>query len=137
MHPPMIWTGRVSSGAGGASKAFAYADGRRIREIAAVIGAEPYPGSLNVHLSEPFDWTAPHDLAYVLDVETRGKGLDVKWRPRTACFYPVTIGCDGKEQDAWVFRFQGERYPPSFVELVAPVRLRDGLTSEWVSLWSR
>ena len=121
MHTPVTWTGAVRSGAGGASAAFLHANGRRMDEIEAAIAVRPYPGSLNVHLSSPFDWTAPHIRAQVLDVVRRGQGLFVEWAPRTARLYPVTV--DGVE--AWVFRFVGERYDAAFVELVAPVRLRD------------
>lgn len=137
MRTQVRWTGEVRSGAGGASKAFAYANGRRCKEIAEVIGAMPYPGSLNVHLTEPFDWTLPHRVAWVLDVVERGKGLDVEWAHRKARLYPVcvNVGEGGPNLDAWVFRFDGERYADSFVELLAPCRLRDHLQGDSVILW--
>jgi len=138
MHAQVIWTGTVKSGAGGATKAFIYADGRRIREIAAAIGVEPYPGSLNVHLTAPFDWEGPHLVASVLDVVKRGDGLDVPWAPRTARLYPVAMECaPGAAVEAWAFRFDGERYRDDFVELVAGCRLRDHLTSDEVRLWAQ
>jgi CTP-dependent riboflavin kinase len=113
------------AGAGGATAAFEHAGGRRIGEIAEVLGWRPFPGSLNVRLEVPFDWNDGYYRAEILDVVERGRGLDVEWRPRWARFYPVTI--DGV--DACAMRFEGERYPAELVELIAPWRLRDRLTS--------
>ena len=136
MHAKMIWTGRVETGAGGATAAFQYADGRRCREVEAIIGVRPYPGSLNVRLTAPFAWGGPHYEGTVLDVVARGRGLDVEWKPRTVRLYPVAVECaPGVVVEAWAFRFDGERYRDDFVELVAGVRLRDYLKGEEVRLW--
>lgn len=129
-----VYTGQVRVGAGGASKAFRHANDRRRHEVAALIGCVPVPGSLNVHLSEPFDWDAPAITGHVLDVQKRGHGLDVPWVPEPVRLYPVLVdGCE-----AWAFRFEKDatRYPAHFIELVAPVRLRDHV-GEWVRVEHR
>lgn len=117
--------GTIVAGAGGATAAFEYAGGRRIGEIGYALGWRPYPGSLNVRLDQPFDWNDRHYRAEILDVVQRGRGLEVEWSPRWVRFYPLTI--DGV--DACAMRFEGERYPPDLLELIAPWRLRDRLTS--------
>lgn len=122
--------GEIRSGAGGASSAFTYADGRRIREISKVIGVEPVPGSLNVRLSDAFDFYSDYYRAQILDVSERGRGLDVEWRPRWMRFYPVNI----EGILAWAIRFEGETYPDNFVELVAPECLRDSIKGTQVCL---
>jgi hypothetical protein len=114
-------TGEMRAGAGGATAAFLHADGRRCREIFDILGVLPVPGSLNVQLAQPFDWESGFYRAQVLDVAERGQGLDVEWRPRWARLYPVTVN----SEPAFVFRFEGERYPANFVELIAAERLRD------------
>jgi SAM-dependent methyltransferase len=134
------WSGVAASGAGGAAKAFAYADGRRIGEIEAILGFRPWPGSLNVKCGKPFDWETGYFRARILDVADRKAGLDGEWAPRWCRFYPVMVnpGSDapGVEIEAFAMRFEGERYAKGFVELIAPERLRDRLliTNE-VSLW--
>jgi SAM-dependent methyltransferase len=115
--------GRIQAGAGGATAAFEYENGRRIREIEAALGFRAYPGSLNVEIDSPFDWDEGYYRAQVLDVAERGRGLDVEWRPRWARFYPLTINGVA----AWAFRFEGEKYGSRFLELIAPQRLRDTL----------
>lgn len=127
---PALWTGAVRHGAGGASKAFAYEGGRRADEIGQVLGVKPYPGSLNVELDAPFDWDDAYHRARILDVADRSKGLDSEWQPRWARFYPVTV----EDQEAWIFRFEGERYRENFAELIAPVRLRDHLKKDRVGI---
>lgn len=127
---PRIWNGDVRAGAGGASKAFAYADGRRANEIERALGFKPKAGSLNVRLDQDFDWDRAYLRASIMDVLDRSKGLQSEWQPRWARFYPVAV----EGQDAWIFRFEGERYPESFVELISPVHLRDHLTTERVML---
>jgi hypothetical protein len=113
--------GEVISGAGGASKAFTYKDGRRIKEIKTAVGIEAYPGSLNIKLDTPFDWSRNYFRSRILDVAERGIGLDTHWVPRWARFYPVII--DGIR--AFVFKFEGDTYPETFIELVSEKRLRD------------
>jgi CTP-dependent riboflavin kinase len=127
---PKVWSGEVRVGAGGASKAFAYADGRRADEIERALGVRPQAGSLNVRLDQDFDWNRAYLRARILDVVDRSAGLESDWQPRWARFYPVTV----EGQDAWIFRFEGERYPENFVELISPVHLRDHLTADRVTL---
>lgn len=114
-------TGAVKAGAGGATAAFEHANGRRMDEIERAVGMRPIPGSLNMVTSDPFWWDQDYYRAQVSDVVERGKGLDVEWAPRWARLYPVDVCGAG----AFAFRFEGERYPERFVELVADVRLRD------------
>lgn len=114
----------LRAGAGGATPAFLYADGRRMDEIEQVLGWRPYPGSLNLALAEPFDWDSGYFRSKVLDVVDRKAGLASEWAPRWARFYPVLIN----RLEAVAFRFEGERYPATMVELVAPLRLRDHIT---------
>lgn len=122
---------RITAGAGGAAPAFEYADGRRVREIGDVLGFEPFPGSLNLVSDEPFNWDQDYFRAQILDVARRGEGLDVEWLPRWMRFYPVSI----EGQKAWAIKFEGEAYHPKFLELIAPVKLREALPArEAVSL---
>jgi len=121
---PVQWVryaGEMQAGAGGATMAFEYADGRRMDEIERVLGWRPVAGSLNVRIDRPFGWDGGFYRAKILDVKDRGAGLQSEWGPRWARFYPLTI--DG--EDACAFRFEGEKYDPAFLELIAPDRLRD------------
>lgn len=116
----------VKSGAGGASKAFAYADARRAKEIASVLGFTPAHGSLNLQAAAPFHWDRKYFRAQILDVKDRKKGLDSEWAPRWCRFYPLRIN----DHRAYAMRFEGERYPETLVELVAPFKLRENLFLE-------
>lgn len=122
-HPkplrPATWTGKAKRGAGGAAAAFNYANGRRIAEIEQATGVAVLPGSLNVELDRPFDWNAHYFRVRVLDVRDRKSGLDSDWTPRWARLYPVTA----KGGQAFVFRFEGDRYAETFVELISAHRL--------------
>lgn len=120
----------MRAGAGGAAAAFEYEAGRRIHEIAGVLGIKPMAGSLNLQLDGPFDWDDGYVRARILDVKDRAAGLDSEWVPRWARFYPLTI--DGVPAQA--FRFEGERYDYRFMELIAPVRLRDAVKGPRVTL---
>lgn len=126
-----VYAGTVRAGAGGASKAFAYADHRRAKEIEHIIGFRPADGSLNVMLDDRFEWSKGYFRSQVLDVKDRRKGLESEWALRWARFYPALL-------DSWlpvhVFRFEGEHYDEKFVELIALDRLRDELHSERVTL---
>lgn len=126
--PDVRFKALLQDGAGGASKAFEYLNGRRQSEIENVLGYRPHPGSLNMLASAAFDWETGYYRAEVLDVVERGKGLDVEWRPRWARFYPVAV--DGIQSH--VFRFEGEKYPLHFIEAISPVRLRDNVSFQAV-----
>ena len=119
------------SGSGGATKAFEYLYGRRIGEIEYALGIRPVPGSLNIRIVNAFDWHRGYYRSQVLDVAERGKGLDVEWKPRWARFYPVQLN----GVDAFAFRFEGERYPSDFMELIASQRLRDVVTGPLTLQW--
>lgn len=124
------YSGRVVAGSGGASRAFLYADRRRIKEYAEILGFEPFPGSLNVVLDTVFDWSDPDVIAETLDVIDRSAGFDSEWALRPIRFYRVRV--DGHE--AVAYRHVGEKYPRNFLELIAPVWLRGDLTSERVTV---
>jgi len=111
----------MKSGAGGATRAFQYAGGRRMDEIERVLGSRPVPGSLNLRLDGPFDWDAEYFRAQILDVKDRSRGIESEWGPRWARFYPVKVD----DEDACAFRFESEHYDLQFMELIAPRKLRD------------
>lgn len=127
------WTGQVVSGAGGASRAFLHKDGQRIREICGALGVLMFPGSLNVRLDSPFDWTAPHKTVHLTDWIDRRRGFSGPQALRKCGFWSVEV--EGVE--AWAMRFAGESYPETFVELVAPVRLRDHIDGDRVRVCLR
>jgi CTP-dependent riboflavin kinase len=110
------YAGRVVRGAGGASRAFAAFEGRRIRELEAVVGYAPFPGTLNLRLDTPFDFEAPHLEGDVLHKAGRGK-----FHPRRTRLYPVSV--DGRH--GHVIRFEGAKYSPKYVGVIAAERLRD------------
>lgn len=130
-RPAHTLRGVPVAGAGGASKAFHYADDRRIGELTQILGFRPFPGSLNLKLDRQFDWDRGYVRAQLLDVRVRSQGLDSEWAPRWARFYPVIL--DGSVS-AWAFRFEGETYAGHFMELIAPVRLRDSLAGPDVEI---
>jgi SAM-dependent methyltransferase len=120
---PIIWEGNIRKGAGGATPAFLYNDKARIHEIKSILGITPIPGSLNIKLKKDFDWDSKYYRADLLDVVVRGKGLSVPWGPRKVRFYPVTLN----ENEAWAMRFEGEKYPKNFVELISAHKLNTGI----------
>lgn len=126
----IVYEGKVNDGAGGATTAFEYAGGRRATEIEGILGVRPYPGSLNVKLNKPFHWGERYYRAMIYDVIDRRMGFDSEWAPRWARFYPILLN----GAPAWVFRFEVDavRYPTDFVEIIAPVKLRDRLRSNAV-----
>lgn len=119
--PFEAWLGQTKDGAGGASKAFAWDNSRRVREIEHILGEEVRPGSLNIELEQPFGWDRRYYRTLVMDLVDRRTGLEGEWRLRPCRFYPVWV--DG--QRAWAMRFEGEAYPDNFIELISPKRLRD------------
>lgn len=131
--------GEIHPGAGGASKAFAHAEGNRIREVREILGWSPYPGSLNVKLAHDFDWDRGYYRARVSDLVDRKAGLNSAWAPQWARFYPCRVAAQDGNSDSIscvAFRFEKDRtrYPANFVELLAPGRLRDDLTAPEVTL---
>lgn len=116
----LVLIGKTEDGQGGATKAFNHADGRRIREIEHVLGVRVLPGSLNARLERDFEWDRGYYRAQILDLTNRDGDFDGMWLPRWARFYPVIAG----GHPAFAFRFEGERYPANFVELIAETKLR-------------
>lgn len=114
------WCGELTSGGGGASKAFAHADNRRIKEIAAILGEKPYPGTLNAKLNHPFGWHRDYYRAQLLETVDR-TNLNAEWKPRWVRFYPVIVN----DIEAHAIRFESESYSLNYVEFIAPERLRD------------
>lgn len=112
-------TGEVFKGAGGASKAFVYGNERRINEIHAILGMRPIPGSMNVFLSDNFEWDRGYYRSALLDVVDRKKGLDSDWAYRPVRYYPVTVN----DMKAFAMRFEGEKYPLNMVELISDQKL--------------
>lgn len=113
------------TGTGGATHAFQYGNERRMDEIEAIVGYRPFPGSLNCKTDKDFDYSSHYYAGEILDVKERGLGFDQEWIARETRFYPVSIN----GQKAHVFKMKGEKYEPDFIELIAPVRLRDGETT--------
>lgn len=132
-----VFTGEIRAGAGGATPAFNYADGRRIAEIEEILDFKAFPGSLNVKLEKPFSWDEGYFRAQILDVKERGKGLDVEWALRWGRFYPVLVGETHCHEIAYIFRFEGEKYLGEFVELISPKKLRDIVGNDTVKIAKR
>lgn len=122
----------VKSGAGGASKAFAYAEERRAKEIDIALGFYPVNGSLNLQADEAFHWDRRYFRAQILDVKDRKKGLASEWHERWCRFYPVFVEDDGHRY-AYAMRFENEHYasgkpyPETLIELISAVHLRTAL----------
>jgi hypothetical protein len=115
----MAWVGKTEKGQGGATRAFEYADGRRIKEIEFALSIKPYPGSLNIRLNEAFTWDRNYYRVKISDPVERNN-LNGEWASRWARFYPVKVN----EIDCFAFRFENERYDDNFVELISPMHLR-------------
>ena len=109
----------VEDGAKGASKAFQYADGRRMKEIEHILGFVPYVGSLNLHALGDFPWDENYYRAQMLDVADRSKGLESEWILKWMRFYPLKVN----GETAYAMRFEGEQYPKNFVEVISEKRL--------------
>lgn len=114
-----LFDASIQSGAGGANKAWAYANGRRKQEMLEATAMSVIPGSLN--MIGAMDWSANCFRSRFLDVADRKAGVDSMWTDRWCRLYPCRVnGIPG-----YVFRFEGEHYPDDFVEVVSSVRLRD------------
>lgn len=122
--------GIAQQGSGGASKAWEHAEGRRCDEFEHAIGCRPLPGSLNVTMMQDFHWNEGYFRVQMLDVESRENGLLGNWFHRWARIYP----CSCNDQPAYAFRFEGEHYPLNFVELISPIRLRDHVNGDRVTI---
>jgi len=127
---PYDLNGLAVHGAGGSSKAFAYAGGRRMVEIDVAMGFHPMPGSFNVMTEHNFDWDNGYYRTQILDWADRSSGFDGEVEPRWARLYPVAM-CG---VPCYAFRFEGESYPLNFVELISDTRLRDVVKQDRVSI---
>lgn len=87
-------------------------DGYRI-QFKEKLGFEPYPGTLNLKLKEPF---AQHDASAV---KIAGFRDSARTFGGVTC-YPVTIG----DARAAIIRPDRSSYPLNLVEIIAPVNLR-------------
>lgn len=128
-----MYKGKLKSGAGGATRAFNYANGRRIIQISEVIGFKPYPGSLNIVLDTDFDWAAWHLTGPIDDVIKR-PSLDGPWAPRQCHFYPVNVSDGDNGVNGYAMRFESERYSKNFIEVVAYMKIRSVLSSDLVEV---
>jgi SAM-dependent methyltransferase len=107
------------SGAGGASKAWRHNDNARTHEFMHITGHQAIPGSINLKLSEPFDWDRGYLRARMSDAIDRKKGVECEWKDRWVRLYP----CFANRKQAFIFRFEGENYPSDFVEIVSSHRI--------------
>ena len=114
----------MKSGAGGATKAFLYAESRRCEEISRALGVFPVPGSLNLKLiNGPFDFQRGYFRVKILEVVDRAEGFESPWSPRWCRFYPVEV--DGMAERVFVMRFENDEYQSDFIELVSSKKIRD------------
>lgn len=116
----ITWRGGTTTGGGGASRAFQFADGRRMGEIEAALGFRPYPGTLNLWLDHPFCWSKDYYRVELTEARDRAN-LQGEWAPRWCRFYPVKV----EGIPAFAMRFEGESYDEKYVELISSRRLRD------------
>lgn len=90
-------------------------------EILNILGYMPFPGSLNLELDKPFDYTRAHITADVTEKPRPGAWNNNRWTPRPFHFWPITI--NGVEGHA--VKIEGKVRRPTFLEVYAPSRLRD------------
>lgn len=113
-------TATLQKGSGGATRAFEMFDGRRMAEIEHALGIDPYPGSLNLALSSDFGFDRGYYRTRILDVVDRSAGFNSPWEKKWCRFYPLEIG----GHDAFAMRFELDKYPQNFVEVIADQKLR-------------
>lgn len=114
------YRGVVHAGAGGASKAFNYNNRQRIKDLTAIIGWEPVPGTLNIRTDENFRWDRHYLRAKLPDVIDRKAGLNSPWAPRWCRFYRVILN----NLRVTAMRFEGESYNANFIEVISEQNLR-------------
>jgi SAM-dependent methyltransferase len=120
--PAVTYQGAPRDGAGGAALAFQHTDGRRIAEIESALGFRCVPGTLNIRLTEPFDWDRGYLTADVTEMVDRNNEK-AGWKPRRCRFYPVTAN----GEPAVAMRFENEKYRDTLLELISNQKLRDVL----------
>lgn len=124
------YSGEIVHGSNGATHAFSYKEGRRIRELEKIVGVTMFPGSLNIKLDTAFNWDNAYFRSRLLDVSNRSLGLQSDWIERWVRLYPLRVN----GMRAWAMRFEGELYPSNFVELIADTRLRDAIVGQRIQL---
>jgi CTP-dependent riboflavin kinase len=110
----MTYRGQMVDGTGRASRMHPH----RGPAVEAFVGRRLYPGTLNVDLDRPFDWSG----ADRLEVPTWAErdNLEGPWEPVGASVRFVRL--NGVE--AWALRLDTSNAPAHRVELWAPFRLR-------------
>jgi riboflavin kinase len=93
------------------------------KQIIEKLGFEPYPGTLNIKLSNDYDIKTRRDLETYPAVEVTGFQNEVRSFGLVKC-YPALIG--GKVKGALVTSLRSH-YDASVLELIAPVCLRKQL----------
>lgn len=115
-----MYKGKAQDGGGGASKAMAAHRCRRMLEIREVLGWTPFPGSLNLTLDKPFDRSQPKISAMIHEKQPGGD-YESKWEQKLFHFWPIKIN----GIDAAAVLIDGKQHSAHFLEVYAPVRLRD------------
>jgi len=115
-----MYRGIAQDGCGDASRAMTHERCRRMVEIQKALGYMPFPGSLNMTLDKPFDYSQPHIEADLLNPKTN-RDWTGDWKPATFRFWPIKV--NGVACHAVLPK--GKTRPELFLEVYAPVRLRD------------
>jgi CTP-dependent riboflavin kinase len=114
---PAVFEGKVQSGQGDASRWLS----RFNAEYSRKLGMEVFPGSLNVALSQPFDWFAADLQRHVVWFGRQEYGGE-----RDILLLPCTLrNLQGQRAFLWSTTTAAQdRDNPRVVEIVAPVGLR-------------
>jgi CTP-dependent riboflavin kinase len=112
------WVGQMRHGTGKAT----IMHERRGPALEEYAGTDLHPGTLNIVLDRPFDWSGAETIA-VPDAVSWAD-LDGEWFVSSASVQPISVG----DMDAWAVRMERSRAPRNLIEVVAPVRLRDKLS---------
>jgi riboflavin kinase len=122
---PRLAKGKVVSGMG-EGQGYISMEGYR-SQIRKLLGFDPFPGTLNLRLESPF--ALPEGEAIVIS------GFISAGRSYGSCkCYPCRI--DGLR--CAIIRPDRSAYPPTLIEIIAPVRLRDSMSLEdgdEVAIW--
>jgi CTP-dependent riboflavin kinase len=111
----VIYQARAVDGVGRATRMHA----RRGPALSRLLGADLFPGTLNLRLDRPFLWKGAKPVP-VPDALDWGD-LDGDWIESQAMIQPVTLS----GVSAWAMRLHRSRAPADLVEVLSEVRLRD------------
>jgi len=115
--PARIMRGKVSAGRG-EGQFYISNDGYK-RQFIEILGFEPFPGTLNIKMEEPF--VPPEQKAILI------KGFQDANRTFGGCrCYKIKLNGIG----ASVVRPERSDYPDDLIEVIAPVNLRKALVLE-------